>query len=64
MICFIFQLTYDNPPLSETSLQTAKRMDEVVRRRQEESLSVAVADVNKVVRTRRSRRGILSRLPT
>jgi hypothetical protein len=50
MICFTFQLTYDNPALSETNLQIVKRMDEVVVRRQQESLRIAVRNVNSVMK--------------
>lgn len=54
MVCFIFQLTYDNPALSETNLQIVKRMDEVVVRRQQESLRVAVRNVNNLMKAAKS----------
>lgn len=58
MLCFIFQLTYDNPPLSETNLQILKRMDEVVIRRQEQSFKMPLVNVNNIMRaTSRRRRG-------
>lgn len=60
MICFAFHLTYDNPALSETTCQGSKRMDEIIVRRQEESLRVPVADVNKSVRQHSKTRGVLS----
>jgi hypothetical protein len=63
MICFVFYLTYDNPALSETNLQSCRRMDNIVLRRQEESLAVPVADVNKLVRKRSSQRGVLKLVP-
>jgi hypothetical protein len=59
MICFVFQLTYDNPALSETTLHISTRMNQIVLRRQEESLALPTADVNKAVRTRRFTRAVL-----
>jgi hypothetical protein len=50
MVCFTFLFTYDNPALSETSHQTSKRMDDVVLKRQEESLLVPLSEVNKLLR--------------
>jgi hypothetical protein len=50
MLCFIFRLTYDNPALSETNLQVAERMKDVVLRRQEESLGLALTSVNQLAR--------------
>src|SRR5579864_1878775 len=54
MVCFIFQLTYDNPALSETNLQVFKRMDEIVVRRQQESLAVSLQNVNNLIRSSKS----------
>ena len=50
MLCFTFQLIYDNPPLSETNLQSSRRMDEIVLRRQQESLRVSLQNVNNLIR--------------
>jgi hypothetical protein len=50
IVCFSFILTYDNPALSETLHQSSKRMDEVVLKRQEESLRVPLLEVNKLLR--------------
>jgi hypothetical protein len=56
MLCFKFNLTYDNPALSETNLQISKRMDETAVRRQQESLGVALQNVNNLIRAARSQR--------
>ena len=56
MLCFIFRLTYDHPALSEPDLQISNRMDEIVVRRQQESLGVVLLNVNKTIGRRRSTR--------
>lgn len=54
MVCFIFHLIYDNPALSETNFQISKRMDEVVVRRQGESLRVVLQNVNDLIKASKS----------
>jgi hypothetical protein len=56
MLCFNFHLAYESPALSETSLQIRTRMDELVVRRQKESLNLPLQNVNKLMRASRSRR--------
>ena len=57
MLCFIFRFTYDNPPLSETALQGSTRMDEIVLRRQRESLALDVRQVNALMKRAQSGKG-------
>ena len=56
MLCFTFHLIYDNPALSETNLQIARRMDDMALRRQQESLGVSLQNVNSLIRASKSRR--------
>lgn len=53
MLCFIFRLTYDNPALSETNLQVAERMKQVVEHRQQDSLGLAITNVNQLLRKKK-----------
>ena len=55
MLCMAFEFSYDFPPLSETTLQGAIRLNELAATRQRESLNLETQDVNSIVRTRRTR---------
>ena len=46
MLCLAFELSYDHPPLSETSLQTSTRLERIVVGRQQESLAMSILDIN------------------
>lgn len=56
MLCCMFHFSYDNPALSETSLQIRTRMDELVIRRQKESLNLTLQNVNRLMQAARSRK--------
>lgn len=53
ILSFTFALTYDFPALSQSSYKTIARMDEVIEKRQQDSLLVPLIDVNKKARYRK-----------
>ena len=57
MLCLAFEFWYDNPALSQSAYFIARRMEETITKRQEESLGVELIDVN--IRRRGSQRGVL-----
>jgi len=56
MLCLSFEFQYDNPPLSQSHHFVSQRMEEVIAKRQEESLKVALTPVNE--RRKPARKGI------
>jgi hypothetical protein len=53
MLCLSFEFLYDNPPLSQSRHFVSQRMEEVIGKRQEESLLVKVILVNERRKPRR-----------
>lgn len=56
ILSLIFSFTYDHPALSQSCHQVIARMDEIARKRQHESFSVPLINVNKIVKPRRRKR--------
>jgi hypothetical protein len=54
ILSFTFVLTYDFPALSQSSYRTISRMDEIIEKRQQDSLLVPLVDVNKKARSPKS----------
>ena len=46
MLCLSFEFQYENPPLSQSRHFVSERMEEVIGKRQEESLKVEMVQVN------------------
>ena len=59
MLCLAFEFSYDYPAMSETTLQTSTRFDDIVVSRQKESLTLPLQDVNQILR--QSHRGVRRR---
>ena len=52
MLNFVFSLTYENPPLTSSTLQNMMRMDGAIEKRQHESWKVPLIDVNSRLRNK------------
>jgi hypothetical protein len=50
MLCLSFEFWYDNPALSQSTHLVAQRMEEIISKRQQESLAVELVDINELRR--------------
>jgi hypothetical protein len=50
MLNFVFSLTYDGSPLTSSTFQNMKRIDETIEKRQHESCEIPLIDVNSRIR--------------